>query len=253
MTTDTGTTTEKVEGKKGINWKVLGYVALAALALTLAALLCTWSIGQVTKAPAPAAPVVEQPAPQAPAVIVNDPGQTRETFNRAQVDAVLGAGNWACFPDRIDGIAVRSVPENYVVTYPLSAVDKGTKYVTGEAVPGTGGATAWLAGTLASREECPPAAQSVAAPQKTDASITGTGGGTDAQVCNVAQLKDVPGVSSVKVLDSANGAAKVTVSREVVVPAGWTVDRQGNKYLPGQTIGDGEATWWAPECGKPLK
>jgi hypothetical protein len=126
-------------------------------------------------------------------------------------------------------------------------VDKGIKYVTGQVVPGTGAATGWLAGALASRAECPN--PNTAAPE-----AAGSDGEVEATtICTVSQLLEIDGVTAVDILDEANGAAHVTTDREIVVPDGWSVDREGVKYLPGDTLPSGLATWWAPECGKPLQ
>jgi len=88
-------------------------------------------------------------------IMATPASNARRSFTQDEIDAVLGAGNWRCFPDRLDGVAVKNLPPGFVVEYPLSNVDKGTKYYLGETVPGGGGATAWLQGALASREECP--------------------------------------------------------------------------------------------------
>ena len=78
-------------------------------------------------------------------------------FTQSEINGVLGIGNWKCFPNgRLDGVSFTSVPNNYIVTYPISNVDKqGIKYKTGEVVPSGGLATAWLEGQLASKNECP--------------------------------------------------------------------------------------------------
>lgn len=78
------------------------------------------------------------------------------SFSREDVSRALGERNWRCFPDRLDGVAFIDVPQNYVVQYPISNVDKeGIKYNLGEVVPASGSATAWLQGKLRSGDECP--------------------------------------------------------------------------------------------------
>ena len=77
-------------------------------------------------------------------------------FSKENVNSALGIGSWHCFPDRLDGVAFIDVPQNFVVQYPISNVDKeGRKYNLGEVVPASGSATAWLQGKLRSRDECP--------------------------------------------------------------------------------------------------
>jgi hypothetical protein len=78
------------------------------------------------------------------------------TFIQTEINNVLGIGNWQCFPDRLDGVSFLNVPENFVVKYPISSVDKqGIKYKVGEVVPSGGLATAWIEGQLVSRTLCP--------------------------------------------------------------------------------------------------
>lgn len=77
-------------------------------------------------------------------------------ITRSSIDGVLGADNWQCFPDRLDGVRILSVPTNFAVRFPLSVVDKDSqRYEFNDAVPSGGIATGWLQGALSDRNECP--------------------------------------------------------------------------------------------------
>jgi hypothetical protein len=79
----------------------------------------------------------------------------RNTITRADIDGVLGAGNWSCFPDRLDGIHVQNIPSNLIIQWPLSNIDKfNVKYGVGDSVPPNGPATAWLERSI-TRDQCP--------------------------------------------------------------------------------------------------
>ena len=142
-------------------------------------------------------------------------------FTGADVDAVVGVGNWSCFPDRLDGIAINIKTAGFVVQWPLSAVDKGSKYVTGQTVPGTGAATAWLAGTLASWNECPSA--------------------TQPEECHISKF------GAIKRFTDRDDAVELTATSAFTAPAGWSFDREGVKYTVGQQIPSGRMTAWAPQ------
>lgn len=89
-------------------------------------------------------------------VLIALAGSVKKSFSKEEVNSVLGAGNWRCFPNRLDGVAFIDVPQNFIVEYPISNVDKeGRKYMLGEVVPAGGSATAWLQGALSSSNECP--------------------------------------------------------------------------------------------------
>jgi len=151
----------------------------------------------ITNAPLPSPQVIvvtatteSPPVPTAP---------QSSGFTRSQVDNVIGAGNWQCFPDRLDGVAIQIVNEGFVVSYPLSAVDKeGIKYLQGQSIPGVGSATAWLAGSLRSRDECPVSSSPVAL-------NCGTQNGNDINVgrdsggpCNSMPLSDFLSIMNVE-------------------------------------------------------
>lgn len=86
-----------------------------------------------------------------------NPLSARQSFTREIIDTALGVGNWKCFQDRLDGVLLINVPNNFVVADPIAEVDKlGIKYTSGQSVPSGGGATAWLNGVLSNREtQCP--------------------------------------------------------------------------------------------------
>jgi len=80
----------------------------------------------------------------------------RQSFTKDQVDAALGAGNWRCFPDRLDGVFLIDVPSNFIVKHPIAKADKqGISYDVGQLVPSEGNATAWLNGVLSNWDQCP--------------------------------------------------------------------------------------------------
>lgn len=77
------------------------------------------------------------------------PQATQRSLTQADVDGILGVGNWFCFPDRQDGIGVVNLPSSFVVQSPLEYVDTHTgSYTVGQVVPVIGGATAQLQGIL---------------------------------------------------------------------------------------------------------
>lgn len=157
----------------------------------------------------------------------------RAAFTRAQIDAVLGTGNWSCFFDREDAVAVKNWPAGQIVAFPLSAVDKGVKYTLGQAVPGTGAATAWLGGTLASRAECP------------DPSPAPTPAAYDCKISQYGPIVYTPPAGD----ENVGRMVKVDAPRQFTAPLGWTFDHEGPKYLPGDTIPKGVSSAWAPkEC-----
>lgn len=183
----------------------------------------------------PAEKVIEKPVEKAVAQQAN--------FTRAQVDAVLGQGNWVCFPDRIDGVAVRNWPLGQKVIWPLSAVDKGVKYGSNELVPGTGAATAWLAGALASREECP-LSGSVVESTKAPAKLVNPAV-VDCTISRFGTITRFP---------DRFDAVKLDATSTFVVPNSWSMDKEGVKYLAGQSVPSGIMTAWGPqECKGQIK
>lgn len=165
---------------------------------------------------------------------VNEP--ERGLFTAAQIDAVLGSGNWSCFPDRLDGVAIHELDSDLLVQLPLSAVDKGRKYNFGETVPASGGATAWLAGQLATREECPNPGQV----------ITTGGENIGGFMCRISQFGPI--VFRPPADDENFGRmVKIDASAPFTAPEGWSFDREGVKYTPGMTVPAGVVSSWAPE------
>lgn len=195
----------------------------------------------------------EKPAPSA-----------QLTFTRGDVDAVLGEGNWECFPDRVDGVAVHNLPDNgigvpdgwemsvnvFVIKYPISAVDKGPKFV--HKAPASGGATAWLAGTLASRLECPPPpeqsvviAQPTAAPSYAPPTVVAPR--PVSFECTISKFGSIYYIPPEG--DSNLGRmVKIEALEPFTVPAGWTVDNPTGKFSAGKHVSVGKWSVWAPEA-----
>ncbi|MCJ7740768.1 hypothetical protein MUP32_05670 [Candidatus Microgenomates bacterium] len=181
----------------------------------------------------PKPPVVVEPKPP---VVVN-PRDSQGTFTAAQLNAVLGVNNWTCFYDRTDAVAVKNWPAGQIVAFPLSAVDKGVKYTLGQAVPGTGAATAWLGGVLPV-DQCP-SASSVAP------IVPPTASAVD---CNISRF------GAIQRFPDRDDAVQLNASAPFTAPLGWTFDRQGVKYQPGNTVPAGSITAWAPqECKGQIK
>ncbi len=71
------------------------------------------------------------------------------------MDAVVGSGNWYCFPDRRDAVGVKNLASSFVVQPPIAFIDISSgKYTIGQVVPYGGGATAYLVGSFPT-SECP--------------------------------------------------------------------------------------------------
>lgn len=130
-------------------------------------------------------PADSTPVPNAP---------VEGTFTAADIDRVIGQNNWFCFPDRLDAIGVRSWPLGGKIDWPLSSVDKGSKYVRGEVVPGTGGATAWLSGTLPASEcpgvSTPPTPTPTNVANATEVPLTATPTATPASSSSISEMLD---------------------------------------------------------------
>lgn len=94
-------------------------------------------------------PVSECPADQALPTVLENP-------TRQKLDALVGTGNWRCYPNNVpNAIVIESVPSSFVVRSPISNVDKNSqKYGFNRSVPAVGPATAWLQGNLP-RDQCP--------------------------------------------------------------------------------------------------
>jgi hypothetical protein len=108
-----------------------------------------------TLTPTPTRPSPVQQVTPEPSTRTDVPG-TRQLLTAPEIDAALGAGNWECFPDRLDGVALIDVPPDLVITNTISEVDKqGVKYTSGQIVPSGGNATVWLNGELSDRQQCP--------------------------------------------------------------------------------------------------
>lgn len=189
----------------------------------------------------------------------SDNNAVRQEFTAAQLDAEFGASNWRPFEDRQDGVAVHNIPRNYFISGDvICSVDKGIKYGSNETVQGTGGATAWLCGTLNETDWTQRLEDwnDGRYDGTTYSAPTTTGQVGYDYVCTVAAIMAMPNVTNVTVNDSANGQADVTVTGSTKIPAGWTVVSMGAKYYGDQgdyVPDEGTDSWWAPACGKPLK
>lgn len=86
----------------------------------------------------------------------NNPCETQQrNIAREEVDALVGIGNWRCQSQTPNGISIWNVPQNFVVQFPLSSVDKlDNRYYLGDVVPSNDLATGWLQGEIL-RDECP--------------------------------------------------------------------------------------------------
>jgi hypothetical protein len=78
-----------------------------------------------------------------------------EHTTRSELDALFGAGNWFCFPDREDGVGVKKLPPRFTVGPLLRHVDTYLgRYGVGQITP-TAGATVELRYPLP-QTDCPP-------------------------------------------------------------------------------------------------
>jgi hypothetical protein len=58
---------------------------------------------------------------------------------RSEMDALFGKGNWFCFPDRDDGIAVKRIPQDFLVVSPIRLiVTYRGEFLPGESIPEIG-------------------------------------------------------------------------------------------------------------------
>jgi hypothetical protein len=73
-----------------------------------------------------------------------------------ELDAILGADNWFCYPDRRNGVGARTLPSGFTVQEPLSHINTpdGT-YNIGETTFRATSANVELDGNIASSDECP--------------------------------------------------------------------------------------------------
>ena len=175
-------------------------------------------------------------------------------FTQDQINNALGINNWKCFPEgRLDGVSFLNVPNNFVVKYPISNVDRqGIKYKTGETVPVGGLATAWIEGQLASQNECPSgtAASTPALPSSQSASgnISPLSDTPYPSGITQGQINDALGIGNWKCFPEGrlDGISFLNVPNNFVVKYPISsVDRQGVKYKTGETVPvGGLATAW---------
>lgn len=81
--------------------------------------------------------------------------QNASGITATTLDGLFGSGNWFCFPDRTNGIGVKSLPVNFTVPSPFRYIDtyRG-RFENGETELGATGATVELTSSLAPNE-CP--------------------------------------------------------------------------------------------------
>jgi hypothetical protein len=73
---------------------------------------------------------------------------------QADINQLLGVGNWRCLTEFPTGVVASNVPTSFVVRSPAMFVDKdNVRYYKDEAVPAGGPATIWFPTNIAS--ECP--------------------------------------------------------------------------------------------------
>jgi hypothetical protein len=74
---------------------------------------------------------------------------------RAEIDQLIGAGNWQCLTEYPTGVIVANVTSGFVVRSPILYVDKDDRrYYKGETLPGGGPDTVWFPLPI-SKSECP--------------------------------------------------------------------------------------------------
>lgn len=149
--------------------------------------------------------------------------------SKADLDIILGTGNWFCLDDYQNGIGVRNLPENIRVEDPWEAADKlGQRYNYGETIPATGPATLWLQAPI-SKDNCP------ATESNTQASVTQETIDTLLGRGNWYCLNDY---------DNGIGVRNVPGAFTIEYP--WeAADKFGQRYNFGDTVPeDGPATFW---------
>jgi hypothetical protein len=73
---------------------------------------------------------------------------------QADINQLLGTGNWACLLQFPTGVLAKNTPPNFIVQSPAMFVDKdNVRYYKGMSVPSDGPATVWFPANIAS--ECP--------------------------------------------------------------------------------------------------
>ena len=116
---------------------------------------------QPSSTPMPLVLTTSAPPVSQPTNTVAEPKQTATVQQsvslsraEAEIDALLGAGNWFCFPDREDGLGVKRIPPSFIVKSPLRLiVTYRGNYNVGQVVPQIG-ATVELEKPLL-QSECP--------------------------------------------------------------------------------------------------
>jgi hypothetical protein len=158
-----------------------------------------------------------------------------------QLDGLFGSGNWFCFPDRTNGIGVKSLPVNFTVAEPLRYVDtfRG-RYEMDEMEPGATGATVELISALPAGQ-CP-GWQQEALTSWVAARSTGS------QIGSAAQLDSILGHGNWACLPDYGFGAKVYFfSSDLRIEYPFTtVDiSDGTKHGVGETVNpNGEMTVW---------
>ncbi|WJW70110.1 hypothetical protein OZ401_004613 (plasmid) [Candidatus Chlorohelix allophototropha] len=154
-------------------------------------------------------------------------------LNKSDLDTLFGAGNWFCFPDRLNGVGVRRLEAGFKVRAPLSYIDMWTgSYKEGDTTVTTAGATAFLQRILP-KSECP------YLPPPVPASV--------AQTPIQSQLNTIFGTGNWYCLpDYATSAiVKKLPANYIVQYPVISVDKDGLKYGPNDSVlGGNNATLW---------
>lgn len=102
-------------------------------------------------------PTEECPAHQLSSIDEWRSARSRDTdsFDRSRMDALFGNGDWSCVPSFPYAVTVVNLPAGTAIQYPITAVDNASgRYGVGEAMPQSGSATVWLAGSIP-QNDCP--------------------------------------------------------------------------------------------------
>lgn len=158
-----------------------------------------------------------------------------------QLDGLFGSSNWFCFPDRTNGVGVKSLPVNFTVAAPLRYVDtfRG-RYQVGDTEPGATGATVELTSALPPGQ-CPGWQQEALASWAAARS-------TGRQISSAGQLDSILGQGNWACLpDYPFGARVFFFNSDLRIEFPFTtVDvSDGSKHGVGETVNpNGEMTVW---------
>lgn len=183
--------------------------------------------------------------PQEPVVIASPPTNTplsaSSGITAGQLDSWFGSGNWFCFPDRTNGIGVRSLPVNVTVMAPMRYID--TYYgrtTSGDTAPSVTGATVELTEALPV-SQCPGWQQSAL-------SSWSSSRGSGRQITTGAQMDGLFGAGNWGCLPDYPFGAKVyfyNANFGIEYPFTTADISDGTKYGVGETVNpNGEMTVW---------